>query len=329
MFLAGDVGGTKTLIAVFDGDEREFNLVYEQEYHSAEHYSLTEIVSDFLHSTTGLKLKAACFGIPGIIIDGKCHTTNLPWDVDAAELAHAVGLPNVKLLNDLQTTALGMLLLKPQEFECLSQNAQTLRSGNLAVIAAGTGLGEAVLYWDGQAYWPIATEGGHADFAPRTELEIELLRYLRGRFGEHISYERVLSGPGIHNIYCFLRDSGYAPESQWLADRLKQSADPSALISETGLAGHDELCRQTLRLFAAIYGAEAGNLALRCLATGVYLGGGIAPKLKTALMDGTFMKSFIGKGRLTNFLNQVTVRLSLNERAALLGAAYSASRLLT
>ncbi len=327
MFLAGDIGGTKTLIAAFDGDEQRLSVVREQEFHSAQHSSLAEIVANFLRSGPRLELSAACFGVAGMVVGGRCRTTNLPWELDAAELARAAGLPKVKLLNDLEAMALGMLCLRPAEFECVNETGPAPKAGNLAVIAAGTGLGEAVLYWDGQHYRPIASEGGHADFAPRTELEIELLRYLRGMFGEHVSYERVLSGPGIHNIYRFLRDGGYAPEPRWLAAGLKQSADPSALISHTGLAGKDELCRQTLELFATLYGAEAGNLALRCLATHVYLGGGIAPKLKGVLADGSFMRGFLGKGRLAALLKGVAVRLSLNQRAALLGAAHCAARL--
>jgi glucokinase len=327
MFLAGDIGGTKTLLAVFDGDERGLSAIREQEFHSARYSSLAEIVAEFLRFAPELKLRAACFGVAGMVVGNKCHATNLPWEIDGDELERRAGLPKVKLLNDLEAMALGMLLLKPEEFEWLSGIAKVPKAGNRAVIAAGTGLGEAMLYWDGQRYRPIASEGGHADFAPRTALEIDLLRYLRGMFGEHVSYERVLSGPGIHNIYRFLRDSGYAAESPWLGEELKQSADPSALISHAGVAGKDELCRQALELFSTLYGAEAGNLALRCLATQVYLGGGIAPKLKAVLNSGSFMRGFLEKGRLAGFLGNVAVSLSLNERAALLGAAHYASQL--
>jgi glucokinase len=328
MFLAGDIGGTKTLIAAFDGKEDGLTVVREQEFHSAQYASLAEIVCEFIRSAPHLDLSAACFGVAGMVVDGRCQTTNLPWEVDASKLAEAARLPKVKLLNDLEATALGVLQLKPSEFERLSENAQAAPGGNIAVIAAGTGLGEALLCWDGHDYRALASEGGHADFAPRTEIETELLRYLRNMFPEHVSYERVLSGPGIHNIYCFLRDRGYGSEPQWLAQSLKHSADPSALISETALAGKDELCRRTLELFATLYGAEAGNLALRCLATGgVYIGGGIGPKIKAVLANGSFMRGFLAKGRLSEFLKGVPVFLSLNPRAALLGAAHHAARL--
>jgi glucokinase len=219
-----------------------------------------------------------------------------------------------------------MLHLRPDELSLLSAGAKPKRKGNVAVIAAGTGLGEAMLFWDGSQYCPVASEGGHADFAPRTDQEIELLRYLRTQYGGHVSYERVLSGPGFFNLYAFLRDSGYAPEPDWLKERLR-SGDPSATITQVGLAGDDPLCSATLDLFAAIYGAEAGNLALKCLAVGgVYVGGGIAPKILDKLKDGAFFRAFTDKGRFSSLMKSIEVSVALNPRAPLIGAAHFARR---
>ncbi len=329
MFLAGDVGGTKTAIALFEERENKLHITREMVVHSAEYASLEEAVGKFLSATPQHEIRAACFGVPGIVMDGRCHATNLPWVVDERELARKIGGCAVKLINDLEATALGMLELPRDQFETIQAGATEARVGNVGVIAAGTGLGEAVLHWTGARFEPLACEAGHADFAPRTELEIELLRYLKGMLGGHVSYERVISGPGIHNIYQFLRDYGFAPEAAWVADELRASADPSAVISELGTANKDRLCRMTIETFSTIYGAEAGNLALRCLAIGgIYLGGGIAPKIKSVLMDGSFMQGFLDKGRLRQFLEQVPVFIAMNERAALLGAARCATRLM-
>ena len=218
-----------------------------------------------------------------------------------------------------------MLHLSLEEKHVLNPGTSRRKRGNIAVIAAGTGLGEAILFWDGQKYQPIASEGGHADFAPQTDVEVELYRYLRDKFGGHVSYERVLSGPGFFNIYSFFRDTGHAPEPDWLAERIR-AGDPSAVVSEVGLAGKDENCVATLDLFATIYGAEAGNLALKALAVGgVFVAGGIAPKILPALTSNdAFLKGFFAKGRFAELMKNLHVSVALNPRAPLIGAAHYA-----
>ena len=288
--------------------------------------SFDVVVTEFLGNQTG-GLDAACFGVAGPVIDGRAQITNLPWTLDEAALAKRTSAARVKLLNDLEATAYGVIFLHDDERSVLNTGATPRRTGHIAVIAAGTGLGEALLYYDGTHYHPIASEGGHADFAPRTDEEIELLRYLRASLKGHVSYERLLSGPGIYNIYCFLRDTRYAVEPAWLAEKLG-SGDPSATIAANGLSGADPLCVKTLDLFANIYGAEAGNLALKGLALGgVFVAGGIAPKVLPALRNGSFMRGFTDKGRFANLVERLPVNVSLNPRTALLGAAHFALRL--
>lgn len=326
--LAGDVGGTKTNLALFEGSEDDLRPVRQASFASGEHASLAEILRQFLRDQPGDSAPVACIGVAGPVIEGKSHITNLGWELDESTLAEIVGVRRVKLLNDLEATAYGMLHLRPNELASLNPKAERRRKANIAVIAAGTGLGEAMLYWDGEHYHPIASEGGHADFAPRTDQEIELLRYLRREFDGHVSYERVLSGPGIHNLYRFLRESNSSAEPAWLVERLK-AGDPSAAITEIGLTGQDPVCAATLALFASIYGAEAGNLALKCLALGgVFVAGGIAPKLLAALQSNdNFLHGFTEKGRFADLLSRLRVEVSLNPRAALRGAAYYGARL--
>ncbi len=327
MIVAGDIGGTKTLVALFERSAGGVRLLREATFQSQAHSSLEDILGQFLHGPPASSLQAATFGVPGVVIDGHCATTNLPWTVDERTLAATIPVPRVKLLNDLEAAAYGMLHLQPNEVVQLNPAAQPTRRGNIVVIAAGTGLGEALLVWDGVQHHPSASEGGHTDFAPRTDQEIELLRYLRVKFGGHVSYERVLTGPGLQNIYAFLRDTGYAREPEWLAAQLA-SDDPSATIAQLGLAGREPLCVATLDLFCAVYGAEAGNLALKGLAIGgVFVGGGIAPKILPAVRAGSFMRAFTDKGRFADLMHRIAVNVALNPRAPLLGAAHYALRL--
>ncbi len=325
MIIAGDIGGTKTVIALYERTTGGLHQAGERAFASAQYNALETILSEFLRDYSDVKLENACFGIAGAIIDGRVHTTNLTWEVSETALEAALKCP-VRLLNDLQATAYGVRYLGPDELERLNSGTPIKHKGNVAVIAAGTGLGEAFLWFDGTRHHPTATEGGHADFAPRSEHEIDLLRYLRKQLGDHISYERVLSGPGFYNIYCFLRDSGFAPEPQWLKEALNATQDHSALISEAGLAGKSPLCEETLRMFASIYGAEAGNMALRCMAMGgVFVAGGIAPKIIKALRDnGVFMESFVAKGRLSEVLKSIEVNVAMNPHTPLIGAAHFA-----
>jgi len=318
MILAGDIGGTKTRLAFFTTDGESVKSVVEETFHSREYGGLGEIVHTFV-TKHQLSLTHAGFGVAGPVIDGYSETTNLPWVIDARQLAGQLGLASVALINDLEANAYGVAALATEDFAVLNPGAPGVK-GNAAIIAAGTGLGEAGFYWDGARHHPFACEGGHADFAPRNELEAELLRHLLTQF-PHVSYERVVSGPGLYNIYQFLRDTGRGEEPAWLTDELRQH-DPAATISQAALAGRSALCGQALDLFVSLYGAEAGNLALKVMATGgLYVGGGIAPKIMQKLQDSTFMRSFTAKGRMQPLLEAMPVRVILNDRAVLLGAA--------
>jgi glucokinase len=329
MILAGDIGGTKTVIGLFDEVANRLQSIREETFPSQDYCSLEEILNQFPELDSRLPIRAACFGVAGPVIEGKSKVTNLPWDLDEPGLAEVLGLPRVKLLNDLEAMAYGMLHLEPTDL-CVLQPGLTCK-GNIAVIAAGTGLGEAILYWDGERHHPFATEGGHTDFGPRSDREVELLRYLQREFSS-VSYERVLSGPGLFNIYRFLRDSGMATESEWLRTRIAEG-DPSMAISEIGLARNDPLCANALDLFVSIYGAEAGNLALKAFAIGgVYIGGGIAPKILAGVrghvpLRDTFIRAFTDKGRFADLLRSIEVKVSLNPHAALIGAAHCGLRL--
>ena len=327
LILAGDIGGTKTKLALYQQVGEALQCVRETTYGSGGYSAFGGIVAEFLSGASS-GVAAACFGVAGPVRDGRCQTTNLPWLLDEEELARSTGITKVRLLNDLQAMALGLLRLPPGEF--VELNPEGLDgSGNKAVVAAGTGFGEAILYWDGRTHHAIATEGGHADFAPNTPEEDELLRYLRSNFRGHVSYERILSGPGLFNIYQYLRDRNEAKESPKLVEQLQAGGDPGQLIGQFGLEDDDWLCRESLRLFVSIYGAEAGNWALKTLALGgVFVGGGIAPKILPALRDGRFLASFCNKGRFADLLQGMSVKVALNQNAGLLGAAHHAACLL-
>jgi len=324
MILAGDIGGTKTVIGLFEQTGDRLQAVHEETFPSKSYATLEAILDLFLGGGSRPALRSACFGVAGPVIEGKSKTTNLPWELDEPSLEKALQVPRVKLLNDLEAAAYGMLHLDPTDLRVLQPGLK--RQGNIAVIAAGTGLGQAILYWDGQHHHPLASEGGHADFAPHTESEMELLIYLRREFG-HVSCERLLSGPGLFNIYRFVRDSGFATEPEWLRQQIAQG-DPGAVISQIGLAGEHPLCTRALDLFSSVYGAEAGNLALKAFAVGgVYVGGGIAPKILSRLQDGAFLHAFTDKGRLSDLMRSIEVKVALNPRAPLIGAAHYALRL--
>ena len=343
MILAGDIGGTKTNLALYEWTTERTEPLRLESFHSRDYTSLEEILTEFLtppvppaatlasesdgsegdheirQSRKPIALAAACFGIAGPVIDNHSQTTNLPWIVDGATIAKQFAIPRVQLLNDLEATAYGILWLRSDELEVLNQGNPPKKRQALALIAAGTGLGEAILFWDGKSYRPMPSEGGHSDFAPNNDQEIELLRYLRSQY-LHVSYERVLSGPGLHAIYEYLRDTK-KNEPTWLAEKIK-AGNPAAEIAEAGLTGQAEIAKQALDLFASIYGAEAGNLALKALSLdGIYVGGGIAPKLIKKLHDGTFMKAFTNKGRYKRLMTNMPVKVVMNQHTALLGAA--------
>lgn len=318
MILAGDIGGTKVNLAFFEVAGQQVTQTVAGTYASRQHASLEEIVREFL-STHNLKPDYACFGIAGPVKKGRAQLTNLPWVLDAHVLTKELGLKYAWLINDLEANAYGIAGLSPKDFVTLNEGDVETK-GNAAIISAGTGLGEAGLFWDGHRHLPIASEGGHGDFAPRTDLDVELFRHLRAQFGR-VSWERVLSGPGAFNIYKFLRDAGRGAEPAWLTEELK-NGDPPSVITRAGLEGKCELCVQALDLFVTYYGAEASNLALKIMAIGgVYVGGGIAPKIINKLKDGNFIKAFRAAGRMSELMEAIPVRVILNDKTALIGAA--------
>jgi len=322
MILAGDIGGTSTRVALFEVEGDRLISRVQTNYPSGKYPGLEAILAEFLDSNPS-PIEAACFGIAGPVRQGRVETPNLTWVVDAQLLSRLLELESVTLLNDLESTAYGIAALGVLDFAVLNEGAP-IESGSRAVIAAGTGLGEAALHWDGTMHRPFASEGGHADFAPRDALEAELLLHLSRSFG-HVSYERVVSGPGLLNLYQFLRDTGRGTEPGWLSERLRQE-DPSAVIATAALEKSSELCVLALERFVSFYGAEAGNLALKVLATGgVFVGGGIAPKILPKLQEPAFLEAFLDKGRYRKLMESIPVKVILNDRTALLGAARHAA----
>jgi glucokinase len=322
LVLAGDVGGTKTNLAVFSPEGGPRAPLAEATFPSIEYHSLEDLALEFL-SCADLKVERASFGVAGPVVAGRATITNLSWIIDEVKLQEMLNLSSVRLLNDLEAIAHAVPFLEPADLDTLSEG-QPSPGGNIAVIAPGTGLGEAFLTWDGSRYRAYASEGGHTDFGPTNELEIELLRYLQDRF-RHVSYEWICSGVGLPNIYAYLKDSGYADEPVWLAEQLAAADDLTPTIVTVALdkTRPCELCIATLNTFVSILGAEAGNLALKVLATGgVYLGGGIPPRILPALKHERFIAAFRRKGRLSDLLARVPVYVILNPKAALLGAAY-------
>ena len=317
MILAGDIGGTNARLAYFDVVKGKFSLVSVTIFPSRNFASLDEIAAKFV-DTMGVVPDVACFGIAGPVLNGRVETSNLPWVIEASKMSREIGVKNVLLINDLEATGWGISAL--DEKDLVTLNTGTGVVGNQAVIAAGTGLGEAGLHWDGRQHHVFACEGGHTDFAPRNELEMDLLHYLTVQFG-HVSYERVFSGPGLVNVFHFLRDTGRGSEPKWLTDEMHET-EPAAAISRAALEGKCPLCEQTVDIFVSIYGAEAGNLGLKMLATGgVFLAGGIAPKLLPKLSEPFFMQAFLDKGRMRPLLEAMPVHVITNDKIALLGAA--------
>jgi glucokinase len=320
MILAGDIGGTHTRLALFDGDPHEPLALAT--YPSRKHAGLGEIVAAFLAEHPA-EVDCACFDVAGPVRNGRVKTTNLPWIVDARHVADTIGLPSIELVNDLAATAYGIAELTTADLETLNRGDPSI-GGNLAVIAAGTGLGEAGLIWNGECYHAAATEGSHSDFGPRSVLQVELYTFLSR--DSHVSYEDVCSGIGLLTLYRFLRERSHTDEPAWLADAIRDG-DAAATISSAGLTGRDPVCAEALDLMVSIYGAEAGNVALRLLATGgMYIGGGIAPHILSKLRQHTFLDSFAAKGRFRAMLEQIPVHVILNEHAGLFGAARIARR---
>jgi glucokinase len=317
MILAGDVGGTKVNLALYDFIDGNLKHTRDKQYPAKEYSGLEEIVKEFIVSE---KVTAACFGVPGPVRDGRLRLTNLPWTLDSRELAADLKIDYVFLINDLQANGYGIAELSAEQVFTLSEG-DPRQMGNRALIAAGTGLGESFMIWDGRDYVPYPSEGGHADFAPRDEDEIDLLRFLKQKYNGRTSTERVVSGQGLTNIYEFLREVRGVEEPVWLAERMA-AEDPNAVITELALKAKSEICEKALDMFVSAYGAEAGNLALKVLSVGgLYVGGGIAPRILEKLKDGAFMKAFTDKGRLSQLLVNTPVRVILESKTALIGAA--------
>lgn len=322
MLLVADIGATKTNLAIFSREDGPRQPLAEASFSSEEYKGLEAVVRDFLQGVD-LPVDRACVGVAGPVIDGRARVTNLPWVIDETELEEALELSRVRVLNDLEATANAIPILEEGDVETLNVG-RPVPYGPVGIVAPGTGLGEGFLVWDGSRYRAYASEGGHTDFGPNSSEERGLLEYLREQF-DHVSYERVCSGMGISNIYDYLRASGYADEPAWMSERLEGVKDKTPLIVETALDSEKEcaLCSRTLEMFLSILGAEAGNLVLKLMATGgVYLGGGIPPRILSALKEDTFMEGFLNKGRMNYVVKKIPVHVILTPKAALWGAAY-------
>ena len=327
MILAGDVGGTKVHLALYDFEDGHFKRTRDQKYPATEFASLDDVVRKFLAADgrdadhLADEIQAACFGCPGPVRDGRLKLTNLPWTLDARKMQGALGIEHIFLINDLEANGYGIPELAPESVFVLHEGDRG-SVGHRGLISAGTGLGEALLIWDGKSrHIPVPSEGGHCDFAARNEREVALFEYLHRTLKGRISFERVVSGLGIKNVYGFLRDDQKMEEPAWLRERMEQE-DPNAVIGGCAEDGSSELCLETMRMFTSAYGAEAGNLALKVLAMGgIYMGGGIAPKILKTLKSGPFTEGFLDKGRMSPLLQSIPVRVILDDTCALLGAA--------
>lgn len=323
MILAGDVGGTKTVLAIVESAGTRFKSHEQRVFASKDFQNFSDIVDQFFRGTAAgakQRIERVSISVAGPVIDGCCRTTNLPWYLDARALAAYLNVENLSLINDLEANAHGIFALDTDDMVTIHPGTVGGR-GNCAIISAGTGLGEAGMFWDGDRHLPFACEGGHASFAPENDLQIELWQFLKREF-ETVSVERVLSGPGLYNIYRFLKERNNFSEPQWLAEKLQTAEDPSPVISQAALEDKCKNCSASLDLFVSIYGGEAANLALKTMATGgVYLGGGIAPKIIERLRGPVFIQSFTGKGRMKPLLEAMPVHVIVNQDAALLGAA--------
>ena len=319
MILAGDIGATRTRLAAFQTEGNRLASVVQKTYASQEHSGLREVLVEFIRSE-GIPVHSACFGVAGPVRGGQSKISNLPWTIDCRELATQLKLSSVGLLNDLEAYAYGIDALESKDFVTLSEGSEDAE-GNRAVISAKTGLGMAGLYWDGFRYHPFACEGGHADFAPKTDVQVELFHYLQKKYG-HVSCERILSGPGIRNIYEFLRDSHTAEETAEIHEQINSAHDASALIAQLALQGKAAICEQTMALFVSILGAETGNCALRYMTTGgIFIGGIIAAKNLEKMKDPAFLQAFLDKGRMAALLKDMPVKVIVNDDCGLIGSA--------
>ncbi len=318
--LAGDVGGTKTNLAFYKIDKGSFEAVLEKSYHSSRHATLIDIIKLFISDNKLPLPDRICAGVAGPIIHGKAKITNLSWDIDVDEMGIQTGVKQVHLLNDLEATAYGLAGLTQDDIITLHEGDPSAQ-GNIAIIAPGTGLGEAGLYWDGASYHPFPTEGGHCDFCPRTDSDIELFHILQKKYGI-VSWEKLVAGPGIHDIYLFLRSKGNEQEPSWLTDALTND-DPSAAISHAAVENKDAVCTETMELFVRYLARESSNLVLKMKATGgLFLGGGIPPKIASLLQKGDFYKDYLDCDRMQNLLQEVPIHIITNDKTAMIGAAW-------
>lgn len=321
--LAGDIGGTKTNLGVFEVSNQKVIPLYESTWISADFQSLEVIIKQFLDTYIQQggntnRISIACFGVAGPVINNHCEVTNLPWVIDGDSIALQFNWQSVHLLNDLEANAWGIATLDDDDFFCLNKGIQ--QGGNASIIAAGTGLGEAGLFWNGKQHIPFASEGGHTDFSPMTEQEFRLYEFLSKKYKGHVSWERIVSGMGLENLYQFLCYEHDVQAPSWLVQQMKQ--DAAAAIANAAQSGRDSLCEQALNWFVHLYGVEAGNHALKIMSRGgVYLGGGIAPKIIKQLQSGGFMTAFVAKGRMQPLLEVIPVKVIMNEKTALYGPA--------
>lgn len=329
MILAGDVGGTKTRLALFNPDRLPFSPVMEATFPSRAHDNLEGMIAGFLHGSV-LKVDTICLGVAGPVVAGRADLTNLPWVISEEQIGRAFDVSASLIINDMMAMAYCIPALEAGDFVVLNEG-EAVEEGNIAVVAPGTGLGEAFLVWNGLRYIACASEGGHASFGPATPLEVELLQYVKEKFGYAV-YERVCSGPGIVNIYRFLVDRGYGEEPQWLRDRIDGVEDAAPEITAAALDRNYpcRLCVDTMKIFASVLGNEAGNMGLKVMATnGVYLGGGIVPRILPFLDGGAFQDSFRCKGRMSDLVSRMPVRAILHPAPALYGAALYARDFMT
>lgn len=318
VILAADVGGTKTNLALFQFEAGDLAPLKEKSYPTKKYKSFMEIVAAF-HTKELPRIDGVCLGVAGPVTQGKVFGTNFSWAIDSEEISRELHISSVSLINDMEANAYGLAALQEKDFETLKYGPKI--PGNAALISPGTGLGEAGMFWDGSHYHPFACEGGHCDFSPRNELDIKILQHFQQKYG-HVSWERFLSGPGILALYLFLRGISGIKEPQWLSDQISQE-NPSATITKTALEGKDSVCVESLDLFIRFLAIEAAQLALKFKATGgIYIGGGILPKILTGVNKEVFYNNFIQSGRLSSLLEKVPVKVILNEKTALLGAAY-------
>lgn len=319
MILAGEIGGTHARLAAFETEGNKLHCAIDTTFESQKQSGLAEIITEFVKKN-GVPVDMACFGVAGPVRNGRCKISNLSWVIDSRELAKQLKLNSVGLLNDLEAYAYGIDALDDKDFVTLNEGAEE-SDGHRAVVSARTGLGVAGLYWDGKRHHPFACEGGHTNFAPRNESEDELLKYLRKKY-THVSYERIASGPGIKNIYDFLRDMKKAEEPDWLKGQMGETADAPALISRLAAEGKAPICDHTMSIFVSVYGAHAGDCALTFMSTGgIYIGGSIAAKNLAKMREPSFMEAFLDKGRMADLLRDVPVKVVLNDDAGILGAA--------